>query len=266
MSAEPTQRTTWWGTFGIERGQARRWRIGPLTLWIDNPPAEWRVAYRTDTNPDAAGLEVAAPIDVLPEDVTLHRFASPADESAVRLLPRVPDRSMVVRPDMPIVVLGGEEMSLFTSIPLWVVVQTAKTERTMVEVAASRPQDTWFGPTTCAGELAYAMRTRARLALDAVPVLPNRALTKVTLRNLGRDAMPIERLNLPVTSLAVHAGAEGALWLPAMLLERDAEGEVGRLHVDPGPPREAGPTTLVGPPRAAPRGSVLVRTLSLLWR
>jgi hypothetical protein len=265
---DPVTTTTrpWWGTFPILRGQGRRWRVGPLTLWIDNPPAEWRVAWSTTPEPDADAYEVATAIDAMPDDVTLHRFASPRDESAVRLVPRAPDRPMVARPEMPISVLGGESVDLFTSVPVWVCVQTAKADLFMVDIPTFRASDTWFGPSTREGQLCYAMRTRARLSLDGLPRPAWRALVKVTLRNHGADALAIERISVPTPSLAVFAAEDGGLWLPGLTLERDADGEVGRLRVDAAPPAEAGPTKQVGAARDADRANVLVRTLGWFWR
>src|SRR3569832_498815 len=41
-------RRSWWGDFNLERDEALRWRIGPLTLWLRRRPHEWQLAHRRD--------------------------------------------------------------------------------------------------------------------------------------------------------------------------------------------------------------------------
>src|SRR3569833_2261249 len=46
---------SWWGGFNLERDEALRWRIGPLTLWLRRRPHEWQLAHRRGdgARPDA---------------------------------------------------------------------------------------------------------------------------------------------------------------------------------------------------------------------
>ena len=49
----------WWGTFELPEGEARRWRVGPVTLWIQRLRGEWRVLHEHADDPLATPLEVA---------------------------------------------------------------------------------------------------------------------------------------------------------------------------------------------------------------
>lgn len=267
-------RTPWWGRLDVPEGGCARLRLGPLTLYARNLLREWRLYSCHDPDPtlerveQAVGGDVAHPADD-DREWFVERFAQTREEGALDLLPRLADRAMVARPEVPISLIGGDEITLFVSTPLWVGIQTADTHRELTEIPSLRPSDTWFGSNTREGELCYAMRTRARIDVHELQQHPVRAITRITLHNRAVAPVLIERVNIPVPFLRLFAGADGLTWTDPITFERLEPGQHktldGRLRIHRAAPEEAGasPELLAGP-RVEVRANVLTRALGAM--
>jgi len=267
-------RAPWWGRLEVPEGGCARLELGALTLYARNLLREWRLHSQHDPDPTMERIERTAGLDVThpaedDRDWFVERFAQTREEGALDLSPRLADRSMVARPEVPISLIGGDEITLFVSTPLWVAIQTADTRRDLTEIPSLRPSDTWFGPSTREGELCYAMRTRARIDIDELQKHPVRAITRVTLHNRAREPVLIERINIPVPSLRLYLGLDGLPWTDPITFERLEPGQHsaldGRLRIHEAPPTEAGPQPeLLAQARVPTRVSVFSRAFGAM--
>lgn len=258
----------WWGRFRIPMEQTGSWRIGPLSLWIQRQPQEWRIAYKQSEDHLDPAVRVVIPDevgDLLSMDkVTRYSFAS--DSEVVVLTPRLADRAVISRPEKPFVVPADEELTVYLSTPLWVRIQAGDPPKDLCEIPLFQPSDTWFGPPTDEGELCYAGRAYMRLNLEMLPLRPHRATTAVLVRNRGREPLPIERMNLPVRHLSLFQGPDFDLWTENVVFERPPGEEVIQLRL-----RETiGKSAWEGAKRLAePReplhGGVMTRALGSLF-
>lgn len=256
----------WWGTTPIEREKPRRWRLGPLSLWVERLSHEWRVAYAYGPDPYATTFEVAAPSGPPPDDATVERFGSSSPGHSVALRPALADRPIVTRPAEPFALLPGESVEVFVSSPVWVVVTLGARSVPALEVPSQRPTDTWFGPSTREGELCYATRTTCRLERDELPVRPHRATTPVTLRNRAATVLRVDRISMPVEHLSLHADAGARLFTEPITLERREDG-VGLAELEVGTFARDGaeaPVRVAPPREPRPQGR-LVRVFSHLF-
>ena len=127
--------------------------------------------------------------EALPEDGEVTRFGVPQSGSTLEVLPRTADRAFIFKSQNTFMVPPGGEVKAFMSSPIWVGLQLTGPVRPLHEVATYRPSDTWFGPSTLEGELAYAARTSVRFNLENVPVEPSRAVTVVRIVNQAATAL-----------------------------------------------------------------------------
>ena len=99
--------------------EQRRWQVGPLTLWIERRPGEWRVATARVDDWSASPVKVAErceqDLDAL-ENLT--RMGAGDDEMRIALRPRVADRDIVTRPERPFLIQAGDEVTMFVGTPL----------------------------------------------------------------------------------------------------------------------------------------------------
>ena len=252
----------WWGDFEIPQDGAIAWMIGPLALSLESLESEWILKYRYDTLADEEHERCLVATSSTPIDppFEIERFAGPKGRS-VRIVPALADRSVVSRPEVPFRLLAGESTEMFIGTPLWFRVELPGKDVRIWELPLIRPSDTWFGPSTQVGELSYATRTKARLRERDVPIRLFRAVTPVTVSNAASDAMPLERINLPVPMLSAYHETHGNIWTSAITLERRDDGEMAELEIKPGPPASKQRAALICKSRLE-GGSRMLRTLS----
>lgn len=227
----------WWGDYSLPEGHhGMAWRIGPLHLLARRWGREWRLAWRNEDDALDATLAFDSLPDVDDSDCTVERYAFRETGRGLRLVPRVADRSVVVRPDIPLYIPAGESAEVFVSTSVWVEIhaldEAGVCGKVLTALPAYRPSDSWFGPNTREGDLCYASRSLARLQLEDVVQRPHRILSPVTIWNRGEDHLLIERLNVPLPMLAVHASDRGQLWTQPVVIERGKAGGYGTLKLD----------------------------------
>lgn len=223
----------WWGSFELETGQAARWRIGPLELWIRRREREWRLVTRHHAEQETEDWDLTLPVDgeELPDLDEVIRFAARKTAPGVEIQPALGDRSIVTHPVNPFHVLAGEEVTLFVSTPLWIRVRAGSGRRVLTEIPVVRTKDTWLGTTTLDGELCYASRTAARLHEENLPQRPHRAITEVILRNPSESELLVDRLGLPVVHLPLYWSAERGFCTPRITLEQGEPTELANVKI-----------------------------------
>ncbi|MEJ2356879.1 MAG: hypothetical protein P8Y13_02205 [Deinococcales bacterium] len=227
----------WWGETPLTAGGLRAWRIGPYRLWVRATAREWRLwSFASgDAMEDGVTLAIEADEAELPANAGVTRVGLAVDAPVLVLKPAPADRDVVVRPDIPVVVPSGVRLDLYLTTAVWVIATAGTGGPTLLDQPSHRLSDTWFGPNTLEGELAYAIRTAARLELEEIPHRPHRAITKVTVVNGTRDAFPLEKLKVPVAALALYASPETGLWTDHVTLERRQATDEAEASVGSGP-------------------------------
>lgn len=240
----PAPLEPWWGPLELPPGELRRWRIGPRTLWLERRSHELRVVHAFGDDPLDGSLERGAPADEgeIPEGAAQLRFALREGAPAPTLRAALAERDAVVRPESPLLVPTGEEVTIYVSAPLWLALELpaagGRAARPLVELPTWRLSDTWFGPSTLVGELAYALSTTGQLELAEVHARAHRAITPIRVRNSAPEPLSIVRLKVPLPYLALYR-AGGTLWTTAVTLEHEEEGDSAALQLTRGAPREA---------------------------
>jgi len=274
MQRKHTDQSIWWGNFQFEDDQAGRWKIGPSTLWIYRSARSWHLIHHesTEANDDAASVDPPLPIgetslllDDLPTEATVARYSFQETDRQISVIPALADRAVIVRPDVPLYILAGEEVTIYVSTPIWIRVEVGPEGRLLREFPSHRLSDTWFGPSTRDGELCYSVKTVGRLRLENLPFRLHRAVTPMQVLNRASDALHIDRVQLPVQYLSLHEGEGHFLWTESVTLEREIDGDLTSVRFDKGPPREAGKTHLLRGPRVDVRSNIIMRTFNSLF-
>lgn len=265
---------TWWGEHDLPPGAAGLWRVGPLSVWLGRLRDEWRLAHDHDAERYSDRLLVDVPTalreaEILAADHEIERLVARQLEARLRVTAACADRPVVTKPTGAFRILAGGRATLYVSTPLWLRIETAEKRNVLFERAVVRPTDTWFGPSTLAGELCYASRTSIALELDELPLLPGRAITRLRVSNRAVDDFQILRLALPAPNLALwhdRDHPERGLWTSAVTFERSSDGDHTRVDVASGPPADLSEPVRVAAPRLAGQRSVLARAMSSILR
>lgn len=269
MSANPGS-GPWWTEREVPRGEGLSFAIGTLRLSAYRGSGVWRIVYTFD---DGLSLEqegessrIEPPIELDETTGTVERYAVGAERVALRCTPTMADRTVVVRPRIPLFVPPDEEIRIFVSSPVWIRLEVGKPWQSLRELPARRLSDTWLGSPTQEGHLAYALRSHARVRRDEIPERFHRAITPVVIHNLADDALAVQRINLPVPYLSLFATREHRFWTEAVTMTRSEGTELATLKIRKGAPPEAEGGTRVSEPRLASETNLLIRAFSTLFR
>ncbi|MCB1033568.1 MAG: hypothetical protein KDD47_07015 [Acidobacteria bacterium] len=251
--------------------------VGPLRLVVIHLPGEWRLAWARNgvepaaetASPEAPPVPVSEigppePLRELEPEFTVQRFLSHRPGDRIRLSPRLADRPVVARPELPLTIPAGDEAEIFVSAPVWVLAELPEPDRTLLDLPTQRPSDTWFGPDTRRGVVAYAIRTAARLHIDRLPRLPHRAISCIRVRNQADGPLLLERLSVPAPELPLFLDRNGALWTASLLVERESTSQPARVEVADLPPQEAEGAQRIAGPRIPPERNVISRAFHVL--
>jgi len=268
MSNEPNTSPIWWGLFELEElDQVYHWHVGPLSLWARRRWGEWWLAHQsTDdlTTSDFEPMHEVAEDDV-PPTAKVSEYAVSGNLPDLRFEARLADRPVVTRPYKQFAIPAGEEVVLFVASPLWAVIHSDEPRRELCDIPFYRPSDTWFGPTNADGELCYAAKTHCHVRIAEGQVRSHRATTAVTIRNRASDLLVLERLKLPVDTLAAYLGADRRVWTQDITMTRTERGEYAQMVVNEEAPRHAlEPVRLIEPRRPHIKNAVM-RAFSTLF-
>ena len=258
----------WFGQFNLEPHHTRTWRVGPLSFWVNRAYHEWRLRVETGGDPYSPSVELdlfeERQADV--EDRKVQRFLVSDESRRLDIGLLLPDRPIVSSPASPVSIPGGESVRFYLSYPLWVSLSAGDPGRTLTEFASYRLSDTWFGPNTREGMLCYATRGRCRLNVSDHPYLPYRAITPLVISNRAKDALPLDRVKLPVSSLSLYRSrGPGWLWTQDVTLLRQEGGDMAELQLGRGAPEEADAADLVAGARELSPRNAMVRAFSALF-
>lgn len=274
MQHQRETKSVWWGSFEFEEDHAGQWRVGPSTLWIYRSHRSWHLVHSETHDPldEAAAIRPPLPIDQtelslehLPPEAVVNRYSFYRTDKICILRPALADRAVVVRPDIPLYILAGEEVTMYVSTPLWMRIEVGAEPRLLREIPSFRPSDTWFGPSTREGELCYSVKTVGRLRLESLPLRLHRAVTPIHVRNRGSDALHIDRIQLPVQYLSLYEGSGNFLWTQSVTLERGVGSDAAAVRFDHGSPEVAGEAALLRGPRHEVRTNMIIRAFSSIF-
>ncbi len=267
--------SSWWGRHATAPDRTDFWQIGPLRLWVHNSPFELNLKWTSGEDfldghlrnvpgaLDANGLAIETPAHA--ESMTCAHNGSARGE--IILSPMLPNRAVVVRLHESISVLPAGDVTFYVVVPLWLRVELAEGTKLLHELPTYRLSDTWFGPMSSLGSLCYASSSDLFLDLHQVPLRPHCVITAITIRNLGVDALKLERLNIPFPRLSLFYSQTTGFWTDRLTLERRDDNEMANLKLDRQPPAEASPSQFVsGPRQSVADASPVIRAFSAIFR
>lgn len=240
----------WWGEYPFADGQVRHWQMAGLDLQIRRNPQEWHIESHRhpQQHEDDHQWQVSDNNgEPLPANTILQRHIFNRTDETLKLLPRLADRPVVIKPMNPLFIAAGQSVTLFVSTPVWLSI--IANDAPLLDIPIVRPTDTWFGASPIRGEICYATKVFGRTSLDQLPVRAFRAVTPVHIANHSTTTMPIERISIPAPLLPIYSGLDGRLWTPTLDVEQPANGRATKVKIDTRLHQYAGTVKLLGPAR-----------------
>ena len=252
-----------WDPIPIKPGQPVYTSLGPLELWVRRTGEDWYVAFRR-CDPEAP---VSAPKVVRLtrqlEELPWSRWVSSSPADRIQLVPALPDRSVVVRPRVPLKVPTGESVLFYVNIPIYVRITVGvKGELSLSEIPSVVPSNTWFGEPT-SGELCYSLKTRALRNLEEVSNHPYMATCPVNVENQAPTDLDFQRICIRVEHLHVYRGVR-RLWTNQVEVLFKGEDFGSQITVQRYAPRQEGVSERLCAAREPVERSLLRKSFSFL--
>lgn len=244
-----------WRTREIPTGETSTLPIGPLTLRLRRQGEELWIGTRP--SPDAE-----APERTLPESGWT-RWALPSgQETAIHLSPGLPDRLLVVKPQVPFHLAPGADARVYVRVPIWVQLRLGDRGGPLLgEFPTLLMSDTWWGDMVD-GSLGYWLETSARRSLTRDLLEPHLAVCAMDLSNRSKEPLPVEKIALRVIHLSVF-GADEGLWCEEVRV-RYQGGDESHVEMTGKSPMEADHAVLLTPPRIPADRGLRARTFARL--
>jgi len=252
-----------WDSSTVKSETLYRASFSTLTVWLKRSREDWYLASQRpgkETNP--------APLSEVKgrkprQDLNFSRWVVGPDVSTVQFVPAMPDRSIVVRPAVPLKVPAGKDALFFLSIPVWVRVLAQPPKGiTLCELPTLILSNTWFGEPT-SGELCYALRTRAMRSLEEIENRPYTAICPVSIRNRAPKELDFERLCVRVEHLNVYRGRQ-RLWTNELEVRFQGDEHSSQVTIGKGAPKFAENLIKVCEAREPVENALLKQSFSFL--
>jgi hypothetical protein len=244
-----------WQPLAVADGATVHWRLGPCDLWLRRSGPEWRLAIRSGDD-DASTRPPSIDAEPPPADIQWLRRIVPEGAASVSVVPRLPDRPVISRPDHPLSLLPGAQCRFFIGIPAFLSLRLDLRGIEMHETPTVALSKTWAG-SVMAGELCYALHTTAKRDPGTLLPAAHRIVCPANVHNESPETLTFSRIALPVGALNVYQG-DTRLWANAVTATYLGDEQWSRIRQEDTPPPFDQARDLLGQARnPAEQGSFL---------
>jgi hypothetical protein len=258
-----------WGQLDCRVGQVYACSVAQLRLWIMRNEQGWQIATRHEL---VVAFEPLHEVALDGMDVfEWSRFVTPQTASVLHLIPVLPDRPVMSRPETRIEIVPHHKGHFFVTIPVWLRVQIsgAGTQHalTLCEFSTRVLSRTWFGHPAEEGEIGYALATRARQSLEELNDVEGRAICPVVVENGTHEPLVFAQLQLRVRHMGIYQTADGKFWTNECRLTYSRSVSTASVSFGRAAPEQAqGARQLSGPREAAATGLTARAIVGAIFR
>ena len=226
------------------------WKSGPLSLFIKRTDdGDW--LWAAQNGEESLDAYLGKPTNI-PDSLNWTRWAFSPEVEQFRVVPSLLDKSVVVRPQFPLMVPPGSHVRFFVSIPLIfrIAVETKVGECLLEPVSSLALNTVWFGDLS-EGELCYGLLTRAVRDASELQLFPHRAICPVVLHNNTSAPIPFNKICIKVRHLTLYQGPD-RLWTNTINIVMQKSGTAGESTFECTPPGNLGSAPLLAEPLEHP--------------
>ena len=252
-----------WVQQDCQIGQIYACAMAQLRLWFMRSSQGWQVASQYEAESVFQPLHEVAEIA---EPVAWNRFVTPATAVSMHVVPVLPDRPVMTRPEARIEIAPHHQAHFFVTIPVCVRLEVSGSGFPHPMTLCERPtrvlSKTWFGHPAEEGEIGYALATRARQGLEELTDVEGRAICPVLVDNGTHEPLAFAQLQLSVRHMSVYLSEDGKLWTNECRLGYTGSGFTAELTFGRAAPEQAQKARLVSGPREAPKSGLTARAIT----
>jgi len=250
-----------WKPHAVAKGQTLELELGALKLWVHRGFQDWHLAYESDAR-EHERFSLSQNDDLFNPDREWTRWILNEKVEELRVQPLLPDRSIIVRPEMPMCLMPRQSVQFFIGIPIWLSLVFGARKEQAVEVPSMALTNSWFGTFT-EGELCYALKTTAKLHQHDMLPAAHRAVFPLEIKNASAERLKFVRLCIRPQYLNMFQG-ENRLWTSKGRVSYRGEDKWSRIVYASGAPDYDQADAMVGKARDAMKRGALLNTFDTL--
>ena len=223
--------------------------IGPQHIRLLFTEGEIRLATEAA---DPAQLALWSRWAVAPEEGRL------PDQVVLHVRPSLPDRPLLVQPEVPFSLLPRAEARIFIRVPLTIRLeidlepQSARPPVLFRRLPSLELSDTWWGEPDH-GELCWWLETTARRRVEPSLLEPHLAICPLHMVNQSKVDLQVEKLCFRMRYLSLFSDGPG-FWADTARVRYQGESEGSRIDMTGTAPDEAHTPRLVSGPQVTTQG------------
>jgi hypothetical protein len=245
----------WWGEYQFDLNHPRAWQFGSLLVRITRSMQEWRLEYyrpQVQFDYEQQWHELDDTDFAFPQSVKIERYMFKITQEKLSLIPRLADRSVVIKPVDPIYIPAGQRGTLYISTPLWIAGYVEGQREPIFDIPVILPKDTWFGPNHRTGEICYATSVDGRTDLQQLRPRAFRAVTPIEFHNVSNLQLRFDKMNVPVPALPLFfSESTHRLWTSQIKVLHEGLDKPPRVRIENRTPPHAGEVSYLQQPREA---------------
>ncbi len=250
-----------WQPHTLAKGQNLELELGALKLWVCRSERDWHLAYESDAQENER-FSLRIHDDVFNPDREWTRWILDESIGELRMQAQLPDRPIIVRPEMPMCLMPRQSVLLFIGIPIWLSLLFGLRKEQAVEVPSMTLSNSWFGPFT-EGELCYALKTTAKLHPQELRPAAHRVVFPLEIKNASSEKLKFQRLCIRPQYLNIFQG-NTRLWTSKGRVSYRGEDKWSRIIYASNAPEYDGADKMVGKARSAMKRGALLNTFDTL--
>lgn len=194
---------THWLSIPLNENEAALWSAENLTIYAQRISGDWMLAR--DESDEARPEQQVRKISSVPLGLDWKRWALNKRAKEIRFWPAFPDKPLVVKTRIPVIVPPKTSIELYINIPIWLEISVSQGEEyyPLDKVYPSRLSNTWYG-TLFEGQLCYAIKSRARRTLAYLDNESLRAACLFKINNQSENSLPVDKIRILPEHLGLY--------------------------------------------------------------
>jgi hypothetical protein len=225
--------TKWWGDVTANNATQLQLAFAGLLLNLAFKDNEWLFQYEISNHSNVKTLPLKYS-ELKPSNIELkhqQRFVFSLPPTGITLQPALADRPVICRPNITVILVPNEEISLFVAIPLWLQLKIDTTDIPLIDIPTLRLSDTWFGPNAREGIICYASNASEQLQITPSDTHDIKATIEIRIKNHSDENLVLDKVSIPVNNLGLYADTDDHLYTRRVILTREGSNN-GSLTID----------------------------------
>jgi hypothetical protein len=250
-----------WTKYTIDNDSIYFWKIGNIEFWIRKINKEWQIATKSVKEDDNKFVTA----NIVSDSGNLEWKSFIADKTrTLTILPAMPDRPLVLRPQNTLKLLPEMSVQLYVHIPVWIQLYsgTARKENLICEFANTTLSSTWFGDPDN-GVLSYSLPDDLNTSFEKSALLSHKVLCPLKITNNAASILDFQRLSLQVEFFNIYA-EKSLLFTNEIKVKFKGENNVSDISYSNQAPSFITNSKLISAARNLERNSVLKKSFHFI--